>query len=244
MKSKRKLTQQSRRDQARAKERNRNLLIIGGIVLAALLVVILLVTQNRQPVAAGSFVTIEPKEYPMESGKALGPEDAPVVIRDFSDFQCPYCRQFATSVKDQIIDQFVSTGQVRLEYHHFIVIDGNVGGQESRRAAEASECAAEQNRFWDYHDMLYANQRGEGAGGFSDARLKAFAEALGLDTGQFNSCFESRKYSRAVQDDEKLAQNYRLRGTPSILVNDQLVENPLNFSLVVAAITAALAESQ
>src|SRR5690606_38182566 len=144
------------------------------------------------------------------NGKALGPEDAPVVVRDFSDFQCPFCRQFATGVKDQIIEQFVSTGQVRFEYRHFIVIDANTGGSDSRRAAEASECAAEQNRFWDYHEMLYANQRGEGAGAFTNPRLKAFAEAISLDTEQFDSCLDSRKYRRVVEDDEKLARSYSL----------------------------------
>jgi len=65
-------------------------------------------------------------------------------------------------VERQLIEQYVATGQVRLEYHHFIVVDGNVGGNESRHAAEASECANEQGRFWDYHAMLFANQEGEG----------------------------------------------------------------------------------
>jgi protein-disulfide isomerase len=240
MASKRKAYQQQQRKQKQA--RRRNLLIIGGVILVAVIAVVLLVTQNDQPITAGSFVTVEPKEYPQANGKALGPDDAPVVLRDFSDFQCPFCRQFATGgVKDRIIEEFVSTGQVRFEYRHFIVIDGNVGGSESRRAAEASECAAEQNRFWQYHDMLFANQRGEGNGAFSDSRLKAFAETIGLDTGQFNDCFDSRKYRRVVEDDEKLARSYSLTGTPSLVVNDKLVQNPLDFSIVTAAITAALA---
>jgi protein-disulfide isomerase len=92
--------------------------------------------------------------------------------------------------------------------------------------------------------MLFANQRGEGNGAFNDTRLKAFAEALGLDTEQFNDCFDSRKYRRAIEDDEKLARSYNLRGTPSLLVNNQLVENPLDFSVVTAAIAAAIASSQ
>lgn len=240
MSSQRKAIKQRKQQQAR----RRNLAILAGVAALAVLAVVILIVVNRQPVSAGSFTTIETKEWPQANGKALGPEDAPVVIRDFSDFQCPFCRQFATGIKDRIIEEFVSTGQVRFEYHHFIVIDANVGGNESRRAAEASECAAEQNKFWDYHDMLFANQRGEGAGAFNDTRLKAFAEAIGLDTEQFNSCFDSRKYRRAVEDDEKLARSYSLRGTPSLLVNDQQVQNPLDFSIVTAAIAAAIATSQ
>ena len=241
MSSKRQAIQQ-RRQQKEA--RRRNIMIISAIAVLAVIAVIVLVATNDQPVTAGSFTTVETKEWPQANGKALGPEDAPVVLRDFSDFQCPFCRQFATGVKDRIIEQFVSTGQVRFEYRHFIVIDGNTGGSDSRRAAEASECAAEQNRFWDYHEMLYANQRGEGAGAFTNPRLKAFAEAIGLDTEQFNSCLDSRKYRRVVEDDEKLARSYSLRGTPSLIVNDRLVENPLDFGSVTAAIAAALATSQ
>ena len=141
----------------------------------------------------------------------------------------------------QLIDQYVTTGKVRFEYHHYIVIDGNVGGSESRRAAEASECANEQGAFWDYHAMLFANQQGEASGAFSDRRLKAFAEALQLDTGKFNACFDARRYAEAVQADEQLARALGVTGTPTVFVNGTLVQNPLDFDEFQRLITAALA---
>lgn len=217
--------------------------IIGAVALVAIAIVLILIAQGS-PTAAGDFTTPESRAWPMEDGKALGAADAPVVIREFSDFQCPFCRNFSSGTQKQIIDQYIETGQVRFEYHHFIVIDGNVGGNESRRAAEASECAAEQNRFWDYHEILFANQIGEGVGGFNDARLRQFAQALKLDTDQFNQCFNSGKYASVVSDDETLARSLRVTGTPSVFINDTKIENPLDFAAIQAAIQAELATNQ
>jgi len=119
-----------------------------------------------------------------------------------------------------------------------------VGGSESRRAAEASECANEQGEFWNYHALLFANQQGEGRGAFSDRRLKAFAEALGLDSRQFDACFDSGRYAADVQADEQLARSLGISGTPAVFVNGARVENPLEFAELQARIEAELARSQ
>lgn len=120
------------------------------------------------------------------------------------------------------------------------MVDSIVGGRESRRAAEASECANEQGQFWQYHAMLFANQQGEGLGAFADNRLKAFAEALQLDTSAFNTCFDAGQYASAVRDDEQLGRSMGVQGTPMVFVNGTLVQNPLDFSQIQALIEAAL----
>lgn len=228
--------------QARARKRRNQLILIGGVVLAAVAAVALLINLGPKPipVTAGAFVTPAAQTWPQASGKAMGPANAKVVVQEFADFQCPYCRQFHDNVLSQIISQDVATGKIRFEYHHFIVIDQNVGGNESRRAAEASECANDQGRFWDYFNMLFTNQGTEGSGAFADNRLKAFAATLGLNTTQFNSCLDSGKDAQKVTADEALAGSHNLQGTPSILVNGTLVQNPLDASAVQAAIDAAL----
>ena len=215
--------------------------IIAGVVLVAVIVAVVLIIQRTPPADVGDFETEVKQDWPQPDGKALGPADAPVVIREFSDFQCPYCRMFTTSVQKSIIDQYIATGKVRFEYHHFIVIDGNVGGVESRHAAQASECAAEQGAFWDYHEMLFANQQGEGNGAFSDDRLKAFAAALELDADKFNACLNSAATANKVKADETMARTYKVSATPSIFINDKKVENPLNLEALKAAIDAELA---
>lgn len=133
-------------------------------------------------------------------------------------------------------------GNVRFEYHHFIVVDGNTGSQESRRAAEASECANQQGKFWQYHDYLFSHQNGEGQGAFSDANLKAFAVALQLDVTKFNTCLDTQATAKAVQQDEALARSIGANQTPTVLVNSKLVQDPLNLTELQQLIDGALAQ--
>lgn len=128
---------------------------------------------------------------------------------------------------------------MRFEYYHFPIVDQIVGGRESRDAAQASECANEQGQFWLYHDYLFANWRGEGVGAFRDPNLKAFAASAGLDTAQFNTCYDSGKYASAVSSDEALGRSLGVTGTPSIFVNNSNVE--ASYETVKAAIEAVLA---
>lgn len=132
----------------------------------------------------------------------------------------------------QLIDEYVATGKVRFEYHHYIVVDSIVGGNESQRAAEASECANEQGEFWNYHKMLFANWNGEGEGAFVDRRLKVFAETLGLDTQKFNQCFDSARHAGKVRADTRLGQSLGVTGTPTVFVNGQKVETSQLFSVI------------
>ncbi len=237
--------QQQRRQHAQQQARRKGIFIIAGVIVVALVIVGVLVFQGNRPAAAvGDIVTVPTQTWPQASDSALGPANAPVVVKEFADFQCPYCRKFDETIQKQIIDQYVKTGQVRYEYHHFIIIDQNVGGTESLHAALASECAAEQNDFWNYHEILFANQGTEGSGALSDARLKAFAESQGLNMTQFNSCLSSQKYKAKIAQDAAQAQAFNVQGTPSLFVNNQPVQNPLDWATVKAAIDAALKNSQ
>ena len=136
----------------------------------------------------------------------------------------------------------MQSGKIRFEYRHYIVVDGNLGSQESRRAAEASECANQQGKFWPYHDYVFSHQNGEGKGAFSDANLKSFAATLQLDTAKFDTCFDTRATAKLVQQDEALAHSLGLNQTPSVLVNGKLVQDPLNLTELQQMIDAALAK--
>ncbi len=99
-------------------------------------------------------------------------------------------------------------------------------GPESQWAAEASECAADQNAFWPYHDKLFASQAGENQGAFSKDKLKTFAVALGLDATAFNTCLDGGKYTQLVQSETAAAEQLGAQGTPSFFVNDWHVPDP------------------
>lgn len=216
--------------------RQRLLIAVGAIVVVAIAVTGYLIYQNSLPV--GAFTTVPTQTWPQADGKALGPKTAKVLVQEFADFQCPICAEFFRSVEPQIMHDFVISGTIRYEFHHFIVIDTNTGGNESHRAAEASECASEQGRFWDYHNMLYTNQQGEGSGAFADRRLKAFAPALGLDAQKFNACFDSGRYVNAVNTDVALGTQMGVNGTPTLFINGVAVNNPFDYNEIKQKIQA------
>ena len=94
-------------------------------------------------------------------------------------------------------------------------------GEESGWAAEASECAGEQDAFWEYHDKLYSSQNGENKGAFNKDNLKGFAKDLGLDSTTFDQCLDSGKYTQAIQESTQTAQSIGVRSTPAFLINGQ-----------------------
>jgi protein-disulfide isomerase len=137
----------------------------------------------------------------------------------------------------RIEEVYVATGQVRFVYNHFAFL-----GEESIRAAEASECAREQDRFWDYTDTVFANQRGENRGAFADQYLKSFAEGLGLDTLGFNTCLDTRRYRNDVLQTTEEGRSRGVSSTPSFFINGQKITvNTLAFEEFQQQIEAALA---
>jgi len=213
------------RRRRQAQTRQRMIGLIAAVVVLALAVTSWLIYQNVKPI--GAIKAVPTRVYAQASGKTLGAPDAKVTLLLFSDFRCPACRALAQGVEDQIIAQFVDTGRARLEYHHYLIIDQKVGGRESRDAALASECAADQSQFWNFHNLLFANQGAtEGGGAFEVRRLKALAESMGLDTAAFNQCLDSGRHAAEVTADEVLAAQFGVSGTPTVFVNGNKMANP------------------
>ena len=143
-----------------------------------------------------------------------GDPNAPVTIIEFSDFKCGYCGLFAVETLPKIRQNYVDTGKVRFAYKNMAV-----QGAESSRAAEAGECAAEQDNFWGFHDIAFADLvmvRSE----LNNETLIAMAEKLKLDTDAFKTCLESGRYRNKVSQDTLSVQSLGVRGTPSFLIND------------------------
>lgn len=112
----------------------------------------------------------------------------------------------------------IQTGKVQFMFKHFLVV-----GQESLWAAEAAECAADQGKFWAYHDYLFEHQQGENRGAFARTNLTQIARTLGLDVQQFNACLDTRNHDDRIQTDLREAQQRQLPGTPAFLVNGQFI---------------------
>jgi protein-disulfide isomerase/N-acetylneuraminic acid mutarotase len=141
----------------------------------------------------------------------LGSLDAPVTVVDFSDFQCPNCARHVRTTEPEIKSEYIDTGNVAYVFKHF-----PWRGTDSLSAALASECANEQDKFWEYHDVLFENQ--EGSGWASIEKLKEFASEMGLDAEQFDSCLDSEKYKSNIDRDLDLVEELDLNTTPSFLI--------------------------
>jgi protein-disulfide isomerase len=219
----------SKRQEMRAKRQKRArqqrlALIVGTggiVVLLALLVVVPQVQRANAPV--GTIVPITPQEHPQANGTAMGNPNAPVKIVAYEDFQCPSCQYYTQNVEPLLRKNEIANGQVYYQFRNFPIIDRNSTTKESHQAANAALCAADQGRFWDYHDLLYANQEGENVGSFTDKRLQAFAQTLGLNMSEFNACFSADKHQSQIAAEYQEGQQAGVTGTPSIFVNGKEV---------------------
>ena len=199
----------------RRKERQRQRTIwIAVAAAAAVLIAGLFAWPSIKPI--GAIATAPPYQRPMVDGTALGPKDAPVLVEEFADFRCSSCRLFAEGAEREFVNAFIPGGKVRFVFRNYTIL-----GTESVQAANASLCAAEQGKFWGYHDILFANQGAAGA--FSDRRLAAYAEATGLDVPAFESCYRESKYQDKIDQDNAAARAAGFTGTPSILMNGKQI---------------------
>jgi protein-disulfide isomerase len=218
------------------------IIIVGGALLLIALVAVPNIINNLKPV--GAITQITPEVRPMVDGRSMGDPGAPVTVEVFSDFQCPMCKVFADETELQIATNYVANNKVYYIYRQYPFLDDAVAGKESDQAANASMCAAEQGRFWDYHDTLFANWNGENQGSFSDRRLIAFAETLGLTMDQFEKCFNANTYADEIDADITKATQLAVTGTPTVFVNGVVVKKGFvpSFDDMSSAIDAELAK--
>ncbi|MDA2922801.1 DsbA family protein [Patescibacteria group bacterium AH-259-L07] len=158
-----------------------------------------------------------------------GESNAAVTLVEFSDFQCPFCNRFHPTVT-QILDEYPNS--VRWVYKHFPL---DAIHPQARPAAEASECAAEQNKFWEFGDALFENQSRLGSDYYSEV-----AGDLGLNVDKFNECVSSRKYKDRVEADYQLGIRLGVRGTPASFINGELLVGAVPYPSLQSAIEKAL----
>ncbi len=226
----------------RAPRRRRNsqmyILAAGAGVVIAAVVVVIIVLSNR---GGGNSGTVDLGSY-NASGKTLGSTKAAVRVVEYADFQCPYCKQAAINILPQLEKDYVNSGQVSIEFKNYPIVDRNSGDKESHLAAYAAECANDQNKFWDYYQILYNNQKNENAGDFTVPRLEAMAGGLtGIDQARFNTCLESQQFKSVVDGDVKEGNAKNVQGTPTFFVNDTEVQ--ATYSALKSAIDKALAQA-
>jgi protein-disulfide isomerase len=236
---------EERRIKMQRQQRRQRLTLVGIITLVALFLVFLVVWPQIRP--AGEIVTVTPASLPNADGLSVGDPNAPVTIDVFEDFQCPACQRFTENTEPLVIQNLVASGQARYVFHNYPFLDGSGAGSsgESDQAANASMCASEQGKFWEMHSILYANWNGENQGAFSNRRLQAMAESIGLDMDAFNSCFSANEYEDEIQADFELGQEMGVTGTPTVFVNGVRVgpeRQVASYDQIEQAVNAAVGE--
>lgn len=185
-----------------------------------------------------------PSDIPT-NGRTLGDLNAPVTMDVWIDFRCSACSDFATGTQRQLIAKYVMGGRVKIVYHDLIVIDLRDKTHASEDAANAAQCAADQGKYWVYTDWLWANRDPqEAAGAVSRDRLIEMTRRAGLDVAAFQACYDAGTHRAGVRAESASASAPLIEGTPTILVNGQVVgENGIvpDSATVSAAIDLALA---
>ena len=229
-----------KRKPTKASRRSRYLGILIGTAVAAVAVIVLIVLALAPWESDGSvteFITPTPRPADIpRQGTTLGNPDAPVTILEYSDFLCPYCRTVALETMPQIEEEYIAMGKVKLVFKQSPA--PQLHGEECVVAAEASECAAEQNAFWQYHDTLFLNAESVT---FSSENLKRFAQGLGLDTESFSTCLDEGKYRSKVADDAAEARRRGINSTPTFFVGQTKLEGAKSYAEFKKAIDDELA---
>ena len=159
------------------------------------------------------------KENLFQGSTILGNPDAKISIVEFGDYQCTFCYKFHKDTMKQIIEKYVESGDVNFVYKDF-----PLNGKSSIIASEASYCAQEQGKFWQYHDILYDNWGGENTGWITNDVLLGFARDAELNLNEFNSCMNDSIFRQKVLNNEEFAKKINIDATPSFMIfNDDEV---------------------
>ena len=201
------------------------LLLAGGLAIGLIVVlaVILFVRGSSDPQFVSELQAAE-ANFPSEmaSGKFVGNEDAPITLTSYEDFQCPFCLRYTAEQEPALIEEFVKTGEIRIEFKHLPIL-----GTESLRAARAAVCVADQDKFWPFQNRLFTvqaeadqfNDEQTNVGRFSDENLRNFAIEAGANGEEYDACFASQDSLDRVQADQAEAASFGISGTPGFAIN-------------------------
>ena len=149
----------------------------------------------------------------------LGDPDAPITILEWGDYQCTFCYKFHENTLEIIKEDFIETGKVRLVFKDF-----PLNGPDSIKAAEATYCAEEQGKYWQYHDEIYKNWAGERTGWITEESLLKFADTINLDLDKFKSCINDEIHKKRVDKIHEFGKDIGIDATPSFLIfNDEKI---------------------
>ncbi|MCK9292625.1 MAG: DsbA family protein [archaeon] len=176
-----------------------------------------------------------PQNKLIDDDAIKGDPDAPITIIEFSDYECSFCQRFYYETLPQIQSEYIDKGLVKLVYRDFPISNHKY----AQVSAEAAECAGEQGKYYEMHNLLF--EKGVSGGTTS---YKRFAKDIGLNTEQFNSCLDNRDQKAEVLNDFKVGQTEGVTGTPAFVINGELIIGAQPFEVFKEVIDRQLAQIQ
>lgn len=218
------------RERQRESERRRRTLIVSsavvGVLALAAVVGVIAANSGGKSGKSEAGPLVAPSGATGKDSLAIqvGADGAPSALTIWEDFRCPVCAQFENAFRDTV-HQLENSGQIKVEYHLATIIDGNLGGSGSLRAANAAACAQDAGKFPAYHDVLYRNQPQESVDTFgdNDKLIELAGKVPELDTPGFRSCVNDGKHDSWVQKSNTAFQNGGFQGTPTALLNGESI---------------------
>jgi protein-disulfide isomerase len=221
---------EAERAQAAAAQRRRRLMTLGGVVVAAAIVVVVAIVVSSggggdkasdRPAAAqkasgavpGQKESSEMLAGIAQQGIYLGKANAPVRLVEFADLQCPICREYSLQALPVLVQDYVRTGKVRMEFRNLSFL-----GPDSVKAGRAAAAAAKQNKLWNFADVLYYNQGEENSGYVTPQFIDRINKAAGVDAAEADAYAKSAASQEPLGAANTLANQYGVNATPTILV--------------------------
>jgi len=197
-----------------------------GIGAGIATVVIIVVFFGFSSITNQPEIALEPTEIPetesteitlsvftANGSPLLGNIEAPITLVEFGDYQCFFCNKFFHDTEETLFEKYVDTGKVKVIFKDFTII-----GPDSTNAAHGAHCANEQEKFWEYHDILYNNWAGENNGWAASENLLGFAQEINLDIDEWSQCMLEKKYQQTITSSNNDARALGLTGTPGFFV--------------------------
>lgn len=214
--------------------------VAGGLVVLVGLAAggLLAPVRTGPPPTATPSPTLPPSPSPSPAfidGASIGRPDAPLQIEIWADFQCPFCRLLSHGIEPDLVRTYAATGRARITFRDFAFL-----GQESLDAAVAARCAARQDAFWRYHDLLFASQQGENQGAFRREVLLSLAGFAGLDGAAFAACLDEPAVAAAVAAETAEGRRLGIDSTPTLRLvgpgGSELLRGLVGFDVIGATV--------
>lgn len=194
--------------------------IIGGVIVAIIIGIVIVSFSNPSENVSETVSEFTLQSY-TEIGHLLGDPNAPITIVEFGDYQCPFCSEWYLDTMPIIKEQLIDTKKINL-----VFVDYAFLGPDSLPAARASYCVEEQGKYWEFHDILYSNQKEVNSGWVNLPNIQNFASSIDLDMELFDACMDSDDYLQDVENSIKLASDSGVKQTPTFFImnSDGIIE--------------------